>query len=271
MKRDVSSHYPFVIYKPLCRSYAFRVMSFVDSPQDSTPQRFQPTRWSIVLRARGEGREARQALEDLCRMYWFPLYTWCRSRGYPAADSEDYIQGFFLQVIEKKLFDRAEEARGKLRTFLLTALQRHIRDEREKIDTERRGGGQVISIDPAEAEAHYAGSLISGESPEQAYDRQWALTVLDRAVETLAREHAARGKSAIFSQLRPFLTDEGDSESYAAAAAELGMSAGAFKVAVHRLRTRFRETLRIVVRDTQPDDSDVDSEIAYLAGVLAGN
>jgi len=233
-------------------------------------QRFQPTRWSVVLRTRGDGPEARRALEDLCTIYWFPLYTWCRARGHPPADSEDLIQGFFLKAIGKNLFESADESRGKLRTYLLTALQRHIRDEQEKANAARRGGGRVIAIDPAIAEAAYGSAFVAGESPEQAYDRQWALTVLDHAIGTLQRESAARGKSAAFTAMRRFLTDEGDAESYTDAAAKLGMSPGAFKVAVHRFRARFRDVLRGVVTDTQPDSSDPNEEIAYLASLLHG-
>ncbi len=236
---------------------------------ESTSPRFQATRWSMVLRARGEGPSARRALEDLCGIYWFPLYAWCRSRGYPSHDAEDFIQGFFLKILQSHLFDAAEPSRGKLRTFLLTALQRHIRDEADKASASKRGGGKVISIDPATAEAYYSSSLISGESPEQAYDRQWALTVLDHALGAMEKEAIAHGKHNQFTAMRKFLTEEGDMEAYAAAAAAVGMSSSTFKVAVHRLRGRFRETLRSVVADTQPEDSNPEEEIAYLARMLA--
>ncbi len=236
---------------------------------ESTSPRFQATRWSMVLRARGDGPSARKALEDLCGIYWFPLYAWCRSRGYPSHDAEDFIQGFFLSIVQSQLFDAAEPSRGKLRTFLLTALQRHIRDEADKASAFKRGGGRVISIDPATAEECYSSSLISGESPEQAYDRQWALTVLDHALGAMEKEAIAHGKHVQFTAMRKFLTEEGDMEAYAAAAAAVGMSSSTFKVAVHRLRARFRETLRTVVADTQPEDSNPEEEIAYLARMLA--
>ncbi len=223
----------------------------------------------MVLRARGDGPTARRALEDLCGIYWFPLYAWCRSRGYPSHDAEDLIQGFFLKILQNHLFGSAEPSRGKLRTFLLTALQRHIRDEADKASASKRGGGRVISIDPATAEAYYSSSLISGESPEQAYDRQWALTVLDHALGSMEKEAIAHGRHIQFTAMRRFLTEEGDMETYTAAAAAVGMSPGTFKVAVHRLRGRFRDTLRTVVSDTQPEDSNPEEEIAYLARMLA--
>ncbi len=233
--------------------------------------RFQATRWSMVLRTRGDGPSARKALEDLCGAYWFPLYAWCRGRGYSSHDAEDLIQGFFLKIVQSQLFGSADPARGKLRTFLLTALQRHIRDEADKSSASKRGGGQVISIDPATAEACYSASLVSGESPEQAYDRQWALTVLDHALGDMEKEAIAHGKLVQFNAMRHFLTEEGEMEAYAVAAANLGMSTGAFKVAVHRLRGRFRETLRNVVSDTQPDEANPEEEIAYLAQLLSGS
>lgn len=236
---------------------------------ESVSPRFQATRWSMVLRARGDGPSARKALEDLCAIYWFPLYAWCRCRGYPSHDAEDLIQGFFLKIVQSQLFDAAEPSRGKLRTFLLTALQRHIRDETDKAIASKRGGGKVISIDPATAEEYYSSSLISGESPEQAYDRQWALTVLDHALGAMEKEAIAHGKHNQFTAMRRFLTEEGDMETYAQAATAVGMSTSTFKVAVHRLRGRFRETLRTVVADTQPEDSNPEEEIAYLARMLA--
>lgn len=236
---------------------------------ESSNLRFQVTRWSMVLRTRGDGPVARKALEDLCGAYWFPLYAWCRSRGYSSHDAEDLIQGFFLKIVQCQLFGAADPTRGKLRTFLLTALQRHIRDEADKSNASKRGGGQVISIDPATAEACYSASFVSGESPEQAYDRQWALTVLNHALDTMEKEAIAHGKLVQFSAMRHFLTEEGDMEAYAEAAIAVGMSTGAFKVAVHRLRGRFRETLRTVVADTQPENSNPEEEIAYLARMLA--
>lgn len=247
----------------------FVVMS--DQVPEFVRQRFQATRWSMVLRARGEGPTARKALEDLCGIYWFPLYAWCRSRGYPSHDAEDLIQGFFLKIVQNQLFGAADPSRGKLRTFLLTALQRHIRDEADKASASKRGGGKVISIDPATAEECYSASLISGESPEQAYDRQWALTVLDHALGAMEKEAIAHGRHLQFTAMRRFLTEEGDMEAYASAAAAVGLSPGAFKVAVHRLRGRFRETLRTVVSDTQPEDSSPEEEIAYLARMLTSS
>lgn len=236
---------------------------------DPSPQQFRPTRWSLVIQARGEGEAARRALSDLCQTYWFPLYAWCRRSGLAAADAEDMVQGFFLRVLEKRLFDSADATRGKLRTFLLTALQRYVKDERNKAQALRRGGGKVVSFDAVEAEEWYKADREDGENPDHYFDRQWAITVLDHAMERLERQSASRGKPGAFAAMRPFLTNEGSVAEYETAGRGLGMSAGAFKVAVHRLRLKFRDALRAEVAETQPEESSVDEEISYLMRVLA--
>jgi len=232
------------------------------------PARFQPTRWSLVLRSRGEGREAERALADLCQAYWFPLYAWCRRKGLSPADAADSVQGFFVQVLEKQLFHRADEGKGKLRTFLLTALQRQVRDERIKQGAARRDAGRTVSFDAAEAESWYVERGGATIDDAQLFDRQWALAVLDQAVRRLEDAAQARGTLREFTALRPFLTREGTGEEYRLAAAPLGQTEGAFKVAVHRLRARFGEALRAEVAETQSDDLDVNEEIAYLRRAL---
>lgn len=235
---------------------------------DANMRKFRTTRWSMVLRARGEGPDASRALDDFCQDYWFPLYAWCRRKGLPASDAEDMVQGFFQKVIEKRLLDHADAERGKLRTYLLTILNRHINDERKKDLAERRGGGKVISFDAEEAENFYADQQIEGESDEHLYDRQWALTMLNHAVAKLELSYADRGKGDQFEAMRRFLNEEGSAEEYAKAAEPLKMTEGSFKIAVHRMRTKFRELLRAEVTIGQPEGFDADEEIEYLAQVL---
>jgi len=240
-------------------------------PKETPPaSQFNPTRWSLVMKARGEGREANRALEDLCRAYWFPLYAWCRRGGISPSDAEDLVQGFFVKVLEKGLFASADATRGKLRTFLLTALQRHVRDEFGKAQTQRRGGGQVISFDAVAAEEWYAFDERSGESPDRCFDRQWAQTVLDHALDKLEKETRESGRGELFDAVRPFLTSSTGTADYETAGAAIGMKAGSFKVAVHRMRGKFREALRAEVAETQPPDASIDEEIAYLVEVLRG-
>lgn len=221
-----------------------------------------------MLKTRGEGAEASRALGDLCQTYWFPLYAWCRRYGLSSADAEDMVQGFFVQVLEKRLFDTADSNRGKLRTFLLTALQRHVRDEMSKSRALRRGGGNVVSFDVVEAEQWYGVEKKEGESADHLFDRQWALTVLDQAVRSLEMRAKSEGKEDLFKALRPFLTREGSGADYDEAGSAIGMRAATFKVAVHRLRARFREALRAEVAETKPDESSVEEEIHYLMAAL---
>lgn len=232
------------------------------------PPAFQPTRWSLVIESQGEGEQARRALEELCTTYWFPLYAWSRRFGATPEDAEDYVQGFFVQVLNKKLFANANPTQGKLRTFLLTTFRRHVHDEQRKASTQKRGGAPVISFDASEAEAWYEIEKIEGESADHMFDRQWALTVLDQAVGSLEQHASTRGKAVEFAAMRPFLTVEGSRADYETVAQRLGMSSNAFKVAVHRLRTRFREALRSEVAETQPAGANVDEELQYLLQVL---
>jgi len=231
---------------------------------------FRQTRWSIVLRARGEGSEARRALEDLCQCYWFPIYALCRRHGLSPADAEDMVQSFFVKIIEKRFFDTADASRGKLRSFLHKILQRHIKDEKEKATTQRRGGGRVVSFNAVEAEDWYVNEQIEGETPDHLYDRQWALTVLGNALGELRKQAVANGRTATFDAMRPFLTNEGNAESYEEAASPLGMKADTFKVGIHRLRGKFRDALRAQVAETQLDGTSIDEEIAYLMKMLRG-
>ena len=231
---------------------------------------FKPTRWSLVLHAKGKDTKAQRALEELCAAYWFPLYAWSRRCGTSPAVAEDYVQSFFVQVLQKQLFAAANPELGTLRTFLLTAFRRHVNDEQRKENRQKRGVGQLVSFDATKAEAWYEVEQIEGESADHLYDRQWALTVLDLAMAKLEQHAATKGKTSEFAVLRPFLTGEASPAEYESAGRQLEMNANAFKVAVHRLRARFREALRAEVADTQPADANLDEEMSYLMQVLRG-
>lgn len=232
------------------------------------PEAFAQTRWSLVLQARGDGESAQAALGELCAAYWYPLYAWARRTGLAPADAEDAVQGFFAAVLRQRLFDRADSERGRLRTFLLTVFRRHLNDELAKATAERRGGGRVVSFDAAEAEQWFREEPAVEETPEHYFDRQWALTVLDRALANVESAYARRAKQTEFDALRPFLTASGTQSDYDLAGRSVGLGAGAFKVALHRLRDRFRESLRAEVRETQSDDRAVDEEMIYLLRIL---
>src|SRR5690606_19110811 len=174
--------------------------------------------------------KGRAALSELCQAYWLPLYTFARRSGNTPADAEDLVQGFLMKAVSDRLFARADAERGRLRTFLLTAFRRYARDEFRKTLAEKRGGGEVVSLDLIEAERWYvAAGEPEGESPEQAYDRQWALTLLERTCRRLEEIFAAKGKAREFQALRPFLTGTGGSDDYAAVASGIGMKADSIK------------------------------------------
>ena len=227
---------------------------------------FAQTRWSLIQRVRDGGDGAAVALGELCAAYWFPLYGWARRSGASPEDAEDLVQGFFSDVLRKHLFEKADAAKGRLRTFLLTAFRRYQRDACEKATALRRGADRTVSFDAMAGEEWYRAEPGTA-TPDAFYDRQWALALLDQAVSRLGGEYAKRGKAADFQQLRRYLTDPGDA-GYGRDAAALGLGEGAVKVAVHRLRERFRAALREEVASMQYESEDVDEELAHLLRAL---
>lgn len=231
---------------------------------------FQPTRWTLVLDVKGEGEDAEKALEELCESYWFPLYAFARGANWNSADAEDLVQGFFVKLVEKRMFEAADQEKGKLRTFLLTAFRRYAKDEAVKLNAAKRGGKtEKISFDYTEAESWYSEERVEGESPEQLYDRQWALTVIEKALESLEQHAESRGKSKEFQLMKPLLMEETGKEEFEKVGAVLGMTANAAKIQIHRLRSRFRETVRAEIRETQLDGTDEDDELRYLMAQLS--
>jgi RNA polymerase sigma factor (sigma-70 family) len=244
----------------------FRIPAMA-APDSHSP--FPKTKWSIVLESGRGSAKGEAALAELCQAYWLPLYTFARRSGQAPADAEDLVQGFLAKAVNDELFSRADAGRGKLRTFLLTAFRRYARDERDKAFAEKRGAGGVVSLDLIEAERWYAVEEESpGASPEEAYDRQWAITLLERTCERLRADCDRRGKADEFEALRPFLTTDANASDYETIGAHLGMKPDTVKVAVHRLRARFGATLREEVRETHADDADVDEELRHLIRLL---
>jgi len=230
---------------------------------------FATTHWSTVLAA-GESAsaEASEALEQLCRKYWLPVYGFVRHRGYAREQAEDLTQGFFEQLIEKELTSRADPERGRFRNFLLKVLTQFLADERRHERTLKRGGGKVLlPWDWSIAEQR----LISetDPSPEVAFARKWALAVLDEVLALLKQELEGSGKAAVFEALSPYLQGERGLPGYAEVARQLGMTENAVKVGIHRMRLRYRELLRAVVAQTVADPSEIDDEIRFLFQVLS--
>jgi RNA polymerase sigma factor (sigma-70 family) len=231
---------------------------------------FSTTHWSVVLAAgRGNAPEAVQALERLCSAYWYPLYAYVRRQGHAPHDAQDMVQDFFAHFLEHNYFRLADRTRGRFRTFLLTSLQHFLVNEWRKTNRARRGGSQrILSLDEAMGESRFAGEPAVEQPPDSLYDRGWAAILLDRALSALRAEFEQSGKQDLFERLKVFVWGEKSAVSYAAMAGELGMTEGAVKVAVHRLRQRYGELLRVEVAQTVATPVEVDEELRYLVSVI---
>ncbi|HEU5162280.1 MAG TPA: sigma-70 family RNA polymerase sigma factor [Thermoanaerobaculia bacterium] len=232
--------------------------------------RFVTTQWSMVLDAAGRQPESEEALAHLCARYWQPVYAFVRGEGYDAPDAQDLTQGFFARLIEKRDFASADPARGRFRSFLLGACRHFLANERDRASAKKRGGEvQRIPIDLAVAEATLRDALADELTPEIAFERQWCRALLGSALDAVRSDYLAAGNEALFERLAPFLTLDEDGGSHADAAHDLGMSAGAVKVAVHRLRRRYRDAVRRAVADTVATEGEVDDEMHHLLATVA--
>jgi RNA polymerase sigma factor (sigma-70 family) len=230
---------------------------------------FPTTRWTLVFAAGDPHRkEARSALVSLCENYWYPLYAYLRRRGNSADEAQDLTQEFFMRVLEGRYLDRADPEKGRFRSFLLTSLKFFVADENDRRRALKRGGGTVGSLEFSSGEELYQREPAHDETPERIFERRWALSVLDRVVEKLRDEFVHHGRADNFERLKVFLLGESDA-SYAAVALEMNTSEGALKVAIHRLRKRYRELLRHEIADTVSDPAEIEPELRYLATVLA--
>jgi len=234
------------------------------------PSQFPATRWSLVVAAGDPHRkEARSALVSLCESYWYPLYAYLRRRGYSSDQAQDLTQEFFVRVIEGRYLDRAEPEKGRFRAFLLTSLKFFVADEDDRRRARKRGGGMVVPLEFSSGEERYQREPAHDETPERIYERRWALSVLDRVVEKLRNEFVQHGRPDHFERLKVFLLGQSDTP-YGALAQELNTSEGALKVAIHRLRKRYRELFRQEIADTVADPAAVESELRHLAAALTG-
>ncbi len=234
--------------------------------------RFAITHWSVVLAAgRPKSASYQQALETLCQTYWFPLYTYLRRHGYDSHQAEDYTQAFFAGLLARGGLRLADPKRGKFRSFLLASLKHFLSNERARARAKKRGGGRkVLSLDFQNAESQYALEPRNELSPDKLFERSWALTVLDRTMAHLQAEAVSTNKLKLFDHLKVYLTAEKSSVPYRDAAAELDMTEGAVRVAIHRLRRRYRELLRDEIAQTVTSDDQIDEEIRDLFAALGG-
>jgi RNA polymerase sigma factor (sigma-70 family) len=232
------------------------------------PSQFPTTRWTLVVAAGDPHRkEARSALASLCENYWYPLYAYLRRCGYTADQAQDLTQEFFVRVLEGRYLDRADPAKGRFRCFILTSLKFFVADEEDRHRAQKRGGGVLVSLEFSSGEERYQREPAHDETPERIFERRWALSVLDSVLEKLRDEFVQHGRMEHFDRLKVFLLGESDAP-YAALAREMNTSEGALKVAIHRLRKRYRDLFRQEIADTVADPEEVESELRYLATVF---
>jgi DNA-directed RNA polymerase specialized sigma24 family protein len=232
---------------------------------------FPTTRWSVVFNA-GEGSEetAKAALEELCRIYWYPLYAYTRSLGDGPHDAEDLVQGFLAKLVERNLAGRAQPEKGRFRSFLLQCFKQHRLKCREKQAAIKRGGHvEFLPLGELGAEERFGSELHDRLTPERVYERNWAISVLDRAHSRLAANYSASGKGNVFQRLQSLLQGDREGPAYARLAAELGKSESAIKMEVSRMRAQFRKLLREVVLETVMFPGEADEELRYLLTVLS--
>jgi RNA polymerase sigma-70 factor (ECF subfamily) len=247
-------------------------MDVVPSSQTSEGRRwFVTTHWSVVLAAKSEkSAQADVALQKLCSTYWPPLYAYIRREGYDASEAEDLTQEFFARILQKDYLSRLQQERGRFRSFLLAYLKHFLLEQHRKAHTQKRGGQQVIvSLEERLADTGFLREPVDALTPDQAYERRWAQTVMQRAVDRLREEYVRSGRSQIFVALQDFQPHEPDGESYAQIGIRLGLSEAAVKSAMQRLRQRHREILREEVAHTVNTPGEIDEELRYLRALLS--
>jgi RNA polymerase sigma-70 factor (ECF subfamily) len=231
---------------------------------------FATTHWSIVLTARDPAcPQAADALERLCRSYWYPLYAFVRRQGHDEYSAKDLTQGFFARLLEKNFLAQVRQTKGKFRFFLLASLKHFMAGERDKERAQKRGGGQVlISLDDTEGEDRYRAEPVDFMDAEKLYERRWALTLLDQAKKRLRDEFLKAGKSQLYERLQAFEAGNDKSPAYANVAGDLGLSPSGLRTAVFRMRQRYRELVREEVAQTVSNPQEIDEEIRYLIQVV---
>jgi RNA polymerase sigma factor (sigma-70 family) len=234
--------------------------------------RFQTTRWSMVLvSAQSQAPGYQEALADLCKLYWYPLYAFIRHRSYSSEDAKDLVQGFFLHLIEYKTLSRVDRAKGKFRSFLLASLQNFLLNEMDRARCLKRGGkAEFVYIDLEEAEDRYRFEPVEELTPEKIFDARWAMALLGEAMNRLGREYVAQGKESAFQALRAFLDPINTKRlpSYEEVAGQLEVSVGSLKMQIHRLRKQYAATIREEISRTVSDPADVDTETHELCEAL---
>jgi DNA-directed RNA polymerase specialized sigma24 family protein len=233
---------------------------------------FHTTSWTLVqVAAVNPTADSRQALAKLCQTYWQPVYAFIRRNGYDRDQSQDLCQGFFALLLEKNYLLDADRSRGRFRSFLLTAVRHFLANEWDRTHRLKRGGGQAaVSMDLVEAERWYAPAAVEEATPESLFERRWALSLLKQVMVKLHAEFATAGKADQFDNFSVFLHRESETARYEEVAARMGLSAGALRMAVHRMRRRYRKLLRAEIAETVSAPEEIDDEIRFLRATLSG-
>lgn len=245
-------------------------MTATTPPTSAPGDVFVTTHWTVILAAgKSHTPESDFALESLCRSYWFPLYAYVRRRGFAKADAEDLVQAFFARFLAKNYLEGVNVERGRFRAFLLATLKHFLANEWDKSQAQKRGGGEThLSLDWQTADTKFQVAATNEPSPDKAFDREWAVALLAKVIERLEAECAADGKAKVFEQLKVFLAAGKGESAHAEVANALDMEEGAVRVAVHRLRKRYRVLLREEIANTLSDPAMVDEEMSALFGAF---
>jgi DNA-directed RNA polymerase specialized sigma24 family protein len=235
------------------------------------PSGFQTTRWTLIQAAAvNPSVDSHRALSMLCQAYWHPVYAFIRRNGYAPESSQDLTQGFFALLLEKNYLVHADQKRGRFRSFLLASVKHFLANEWDRANALKRGGGQTtVSMDLIEAERWYVPAAGDASTPEKTYERQWALSILEQVMSRLRADYANAGKADQFELLSQFLNPDSPDVGYEELAGEMSMSAGALRMAVHRMRRAYRRVLREKIGETVSTPDEIDAEIQYLIATLS--
>lgn len=238
----------------------------------SPAQVFPSTHWSVVLTAHADNpARARDALESLCAVYWYPLYAFLRRLGHQPADAEDLVQGFIAHLLDHQFFEVADPTKGRFRSYLLASLNHFLADAADWVGRQKRGDGRpLLSLEAGLAERRYKQEPTDSSNPEQLYERRWALTLLDTVLQRLETEAAESGRANLFRQIKGVLLGDRSGVRYAELAPQLGLSEAALTMTVHRLRRRYRELVREEIAHTVSRPVEIDEEMRHLFQVLSG-